>query len=134
MSDIELVIKKSKLFERLLETQFLAQGKGLHQKLNSVQHRLPDPLIRKLRFVATIRNRLVHEHCIDSLEDRWRFERTCNEAELQLRSLFAHRPLVSDGQTAEPNLVIPDCRPHRTWRVLWIAAAAAVYFLLGISS
>lgn len=87
MSDIEFVIKKSKALEALLEAEFRAEGKGLHEKLTSVQSRLPEPLVKKLRFIATMRNKLVHDSRTDRLDDRRRFEDTCDDAESQLRTL-----------------------------------------------
>jgi hypothetical protein len=36
-NDYELAIKSSKVLEGLLEDEWGAQGKGLHEKLNSVQ-------------------------------------------------------------------------------------------------
>jgi len=101
MSDIEFVIKKSKMLEAFLETEFSAEGKGLHEKLNSVQVKLPEALVKKLRFIATMRNNLVHNSEIDYLEDRQRFENTCNDAESQLRSLA--RPAYSNTGSGGPH-------------------------------
>lgn len=58
--DLTLVIVSSKHLEKLLEDKFGAEGKGLHEKITTAQH-LPEDLKRKLRRVATIRNKLVHE-------------------------------------------------------------------------
>ena len=58
--DISLVIVSSKQLESLLEQDFGATGKGLHEKISSVEE-IPLDLQRKLRKIATIRNRLVHE-------------------------------------------------------------------------
>lgn len=38
-----------------------ATGKGLHEKTSSVEATLPAALVRKLRFVASVRNKIVHE-------------------------------------------------------------------------
>jgi hypothetical protein len=58
--DLSLVIFSSKQLEALLETKFGGTGKGLHEKITSSRD-LPETLKRKLRRVATIRNKLVHE-------------------------------------------------------------------------
>ncbi|KAH9261127.1 hypothetical protein BASA81_000831 [Batrachochytrium salamandrivorans] len=58
--DLTLVIVSSKHLEKLLEEKFDAEGKGLHEKITSAKH-LPEDLKRKLRRIATIRNKLVHE-------------------------------------------------------------------------
>jgi hypothetical protein len=46
--------------ETVLET-LGATGKGLHEKTSSVEAKLPAALVRKLRFVASVRNKIVHE-------------------------------------------------------------------------
>ena len=61
MSDIELVIKKSRKLETLLKDHYYAQGKGLHQLTDNVQDRLPHDLLAQLHYIATIRNKMVHE-------------------------------------------------------------------------
>jgi hypothetical protein len=89
MSDIELTVTRCKTLESLLEQALGATGKGLHEKVTSVEKRLPQPLVKKLRFVATVRNKIVHEAGYQSLDDRAGFVRACDEAEAQLRALLA---------------------------------------------
>jgi hypothetical protein len=88
MSDYELVIKKSKHLERMLEEGFGAQGRGLHEKVSSVEGRLPGPLVKQLRFIATVRNKLVHDDKMDRLDDRRGYEDACNKAEKELALLL----------------------------------------------
>ena len=47
--------------ERLLTRYYRAEGRGLHDKLTSVAHKLPEKTQRKIRFIATIRNKAAHE-------------------------------------------------------------------------
>ncbi len=96
MSDIELAITRVKTLESLLE-QIGATGKGLHEKVTSVQARLPQPLVRKLRFVATVRNKIVHESDYQQIDDRAGFVRACDEAEAELRALCAPPRVVNKG-------------------------------------
>ncbi len=56
-----LVISASKELENILEAKFQATGKGLHEKVSSVEAQLPELLIRRIRKIASIRNKLVHE-------------------------------------------------------------------------
>lgn len=56
-----LVISASKELENILESKFQANGKGLHEKVTSVEAQLPEMLIRRIRKIASIRNKLVHE-------------------------------------------------------------------------
>src|SRR5688500_142052 len=86
MSDIELAITRVKALETLLEG-LGATGKGLHEKVTSVQNRLPQPLVKKLRFVATVRNKIVHESDYKQLDDRDGFVRACDEAEAEINAL-----------------------------------------------
>ncbi|MBR4834073.1 MAG: hypothetical protein IKU86_07065 [Thermoguttaceae bacterium] len=47
--------------ERLLTRYYKAQGRGLHDKLSSVAAKVPEKTRRKIRFIATIRNKAAHE-------------------------------------------------------------------------
>ena len=77
--DLSLVIYSSKQLESLLETKFEASGKGLHEKITSAKG-LSEPLKRKLRRVATIRNKLVHDAGFDQIPDRDKFVCTRNKS------------------------------------------------------
>ncbi|HEV3439353.1 MAG TPA: hypothetical protein VG122_18450 [Gemmata sp.] len=92
MSDIELAVTKSKALESLLEQALGATGKGLHEKVSSVQDKLPQPLVKKLRFIATVRNKIVHESSYETIDDRPGFTRACDEAEAELRAMLQPAP------------------------------------------
>ncbi|MEH0690490.1 DUF4145 domain-containing protein [Vibrio cholerae] len=83
MSDIESVITRTRKIEKLLRTQYHAEGKGLHQLVTSCEERLPHDVIGKLRYIATIRNKVVHEYDYQ-LEDPASFLNTCDECEKEL--------------------------------------------------
>ena len=89
MSDIDLAVTRSQRLEKRLERDFGASGKGLHQKVSSVEEALPDGLIKKLRLVATVRNKVVHES--GRIEERPRFLRAADEAERELARLAKGR-------------------------------------------
>jgi len=57
----ETVTEGTKEIEGILEQKFGAHGRGLHTKALSVGPQLGDGLLRKIQFVATIRNKLHHE-------------------------------------------------------------------------
>lgn len=44
--------------------------------------------MKRLRFIATVRNKLVHEADVDRLENRRDYERACDEVEKELRRLI----------------------------------------------
>ncbi|MCS6864686.1 MAG: hypothetical protein RMJ56_17800 [Gemmataceae bacterium] len=96
MSDIALAITRVKALESLLE-QLGATGKGLHEKVTSVQDRLSAELVKKLRFIATVRNKLVHDANYSQLDDRDGFVRACDEAAAELRALLAPPRVVNRG-------------------------------------
>ena len=75
MSDITLVVERSRKIESLLKVYYHAQGKGLHQLISSCEDRLPNDVIKKLRFIATMKNKVVHEKDYQ-LEDKQRFKQT----------------------------------------------------------
>ena len=97
MSDIELVVTRTKALEALLEQGLGAAGKGLHEKVTSVQEKLPPALVKKLRFVATLRNKLVHDAGYQQLDDRPGFERACTDAERELRAMTAPPVVINKG-------------------------------------
>jgi hypothetical protein len=87
MSDIELAVTRTKALESLLE-QLGATGKGLHEKVSSVEEKLAPALVKKLRFVATVRNKIVHESDYAQIDDRDGFVRACDQAEAELDAML----------------------------------------------
>ncbi|QIL85565.1 DUF4145 domain-containing protein [Vibrio sp. HDW18] len=83
MSDIEQVVLRTRKLETLLREQYHAQGKGLHQLVTSCEERLPNHMVKKLRYVATIRNKVIHEDHYQ-LEARNAFFSACQECEKAL--------------------------------------------------
>jgi hypothetical protein len=90
-NDYELVIKSSKELEHYLELEFKAHGKGLHEKISSVQADLPDNIIKKMRFLATIRNKLIHERGFDAIPDRDKFIKAFEASKYELESIAKSR-------------------------------------------
>lgn len=83
MSDIEYVVIRTRKLERLLRVQYHADGKGLHQLITSCEERLPHDVIKKLRFIATVRNKTVHEDDYQ-LDDKKGFSKACDQCEKEL--------------------------------------------------
>ncbi|UTV27831.1 DUF4145 domain-containing protein [Photobacterium atrarenae] len=104
MANIELVVTRTRRLERLLRQHYHAEGKGLHQLITSCERRLPHEIIPTLRFVATVRNKIVHEDGYQ-LDDKAGFIAACKacEAELTPRSgrfVWTMAALVVLGFTA----------------------------------
>lgn len=55
------IIKISQELEKTLERKFGAEGRGLHEKLTSVESKVAPEIRKKVRLIATIRNKAVHE-------------------------------------------------------------------------
>lgn len=85
MSDIEMAIKRTKKLEDLLENHYGATGRGLHEKVTSVETRLAPETVKSLRYVATLRNKLVHDSHYDRLDHRDSFIAACDRAERALQ-------------------------------------------------
>lgn len=77
MSAIEKAINYSKKIESLLSEELNASGKGLHEKVTSVESVLDDKLVKQVRWIATMRNKVVHESDFE-ITDIEHFEKSCN--------------------------------------------------------
>jgi hypothetical protein len=95
-NDYELVIKASKALEAQLQREFHSQGKGLHEHINSVAGQqqgggLPEAVVKKLRFIATIRNKLIHEPDFHRVPDRTVFIKVFQESTEGLTTIARQR-------------------------------------------
>ena len=77
-SDIDIVVTQSKALEALLEQKFGATGRGLHEKLSSIEYQLEAGLVKNIRWIATMRNKVVHENF--QLTNQNDFLRSCQRA------------------------------------------------------
>ncbi|WED21755.1 DUF4145 domain-containing protein [Vibrio sp. JC009] len=83
MSDIESVVTRTRRLEKLLRVRYHADGKGLHQLITSCEDRLPHDVISRLRYIATIRNKIVHQEDFQ-LDDKKQFLAVCDDCEQEL--------------------------------------------------
>ncbi|KDO27879.1 hypothetical protein SPRG_07151 [Saprolegnia parasitica CBS 223.65] len=96
-NDYELVIKCSKELEFILEHDFSATGRGLHEKISSATS-LPPELARQMRYLATIRNKLIHERGFDAIPDRANFIAKFEQSAKELETIVkARRGPSGDG-------------------------------------
>lgn len=65
------IIEYTKKIEKLLTDKYQADGRGLHSKLTSVEGELSPALVKKIRYIATIRNKLVHEEKFQDIPDNF---------------------------------------------------------------
>jgi hypothetical protein len=115
-SDLELVVQASKTLEKLLEDRYAATGRGLHEKISSVENQLNVSLTRSLRFIATVRNKLVHETEAGVLEDRDRFEEVVADAVKDLSQPEKPRTVTASSTTPPPE---PVFQPTSTRSQQW---------------
>lgn len=87
MSDIDLAVKSSKKIESTLERVLGASGKGLHEKVSSVEHKIPIALVKRIRYIATIRNKLIHEESVRKINDRSSFKAAVKHVAKELKKL-----------------------------------------------
>ncbi|MFC5511012.1 hypothetical protein ACFPOU_07725 [Massilia jejuensis] len=100
MSQIELAVTLSRRLESLLEQQHHASGKGLHEKVSSVEAKLPAELVKTLRYIATMRNSVVHEEGF-VIDDPARFSAQGDAALRQLGG--APMSSAMNGRAAGPS-------------------------------
>ncbi|MDD5697573.1 MAG: hypothetical protein PHH77_03055 [Victivallaceae bacterium] len=81
------IVERSKRLEAQLRDSG-AEGRGLHELITGVQDKLDPELLRKLRFIATIRNQAVHEPGFEPGEDFGHFIAACDETEPALRKII----------------------------------------------
>ncbi|MFC7297651.1 hypothetical protein [Herminiimonas aquatilis] len=79
-------VKYSKDIENILVESFGASGIGLHEKISSVEHALPQGMKIKLRAVATIHYEVVHAKYLE-ISYSAAHEAQCREALTDLRAL-----------------------------------------------
>ena len=92
-NDFELAIRSSKELEHVLETEFSATGKGLHEKITSAATNvnvLSPKLVRDMRYLATIRNKLVHERGFDAIPDRPQFIQRFESSSEELKTMIQY--------------------------------------------
>jgi hypothetical protein len=121
MSFLESVVQKTRRLERVLEEKYQAHGKGLHEKATSVEHKIDSNTLKQIRFIASVRNKLMHEdgYRFDGSESE--FLRKCDEAiehlTNQQRQSKTHTGAPSTpraGKAVQRNDPEPARSTHRT--------------------
>lgn len=87
MSDIDLAVRSSKRIESALVRILNARGKGLHEKLSSVEKKLPVSLVKRIRYIATVRNKMVHEDTYRKMDDRGSFKKAVKHVNKELKRM-----------------------------------------------
>ena len=108
MSKLDIVFGYTKKIEKFLETEFKAEGRGLHTKLSSIEYLLPIALIKKVRWIATVRNNMAHTEGFefDNIDD---FKSTCETVLSELEAI-SKKSSLSVGQRTAPLQLIPKAQ------------------------
>ena len=61
MSDLQTVVSGAKAIEKVLVEEFGAKGRGLYANMASSRIPIPQAMQRRIRYVAAMRNKSVHE-------------------------------------------------------------------------
>jgi hypothetical protein len=75
------VIECSQVLEKYIENNLNGKGKGLHEKITSIEDELSAKDIKSFRFIATARNNIIHEGKI--IGDSEQFKNTCEQLKLK---------------------------------------------------
>lgn len=119
--------------------QLGASGRGLHEKLSSIEGMISPPMAKKIRWIASVRNKAVHESVVEvDLED---FRKGGAQVVAYLKQLVAS---ITPKQTKHKDPQ-DSPEPDKTWAEkdgwektktvgTYMAAGAAVVAWLFISS
>ena len=82
----ESVIKNTKKIESLL-VEMGAEGQGLHKKVSSIEYLIDEKTVKSIRFIASVRNKLLHEDNFEMTSDLlYDFENACENVINNLES------------------------------------------------
>ena len=132
LSDIELVIRYSRALESLLGKRLGATGTGLHERITSVERRLSVPLVKRLRWIATMRNNVVHTDGF-ALPNAAEYEAACKKCLEELQAVKV-APKESPAARAARHQAKDQALVHDWLQLIgWFLAGfvlSAVYFIL----
>lgn len=87
---IKDVVASTKNIETILGARFGATGRGLYEKTASVTPALPDRLVKRIRYVATLRNKAMHEDGFE-INDLAAYVADCQAIAAELEQIHASR-------------------------------------------
>lgn len=90
-SDIDYVVRSTKQLRQRLVSELGAQGMSLHECLDSLASHLPEQDLRRLRFIATVRNKIINDVGTDQLDNRAGFVDAVDQANASITSFAAKR-------------------------------------------
>ena len=126
-TDIEVVVLKAKYVEHRLTYALGAHGRGLHEQITSVAQHFPASEMQHLRYVATIRNRMMHDIEYNRVENRERFLHACTAIDQAIDAILHRRePQRPPERLRTVERLIPEGIRRRIAKVcffLWSSAS-----------
>lgn len=105
-----------------------AEGRGLHEKVTSVEDKINSSLVKKIRYIASIRNKVLHEDGFE-LDSKTlsSFEFACDQVE----SALSHHRSPSSGKSTSEGIdfvkEFKNASPLRKAGIVGAAIAALVF-------
>jgi hypothetical protein len=132
MTDLNKIITSAKSIERILTEQFGGSGRGMREKLDSARYPIPEPLKKRIAYLARVRNRCVHEEGYE-LEDTEDYVRKCASVCRELQEAHAiavrvTRQRANKGSNAHPRFLIVGgvvLALAAAWWAVWSPASPA---------
>jgi hypothetical protein len=87
MRFIESVVVRSRHIEKLL-ADLGGQGKGIHERVTSISSLLPTDLFKRIRFIASVRNKVMHDHDYHFDANEREFLDTCDAVVCELQEIL----------------------------------------------
>lgn len=128
MGQIENTVEYTRKLEALLVEELGAEGRGLHEKVSSVERRLPAPLVKRLRYIASVRNKMMHDNY--QLQEPEGFYAACEQA---LSELGERIETLKSAKTADPDdAAASGLTPRAPIGLPPLAVGVVVVVLLGV--
>ena len=84
--ELAKIISSTREIETILKEKFNANGKGIHTYLDSIENKIDNQLLKDLRFIATIRNKSMHESSF-KVDNFNRYENVVKKSIIKLNSI-----------------------------------------------
>jgi hypothetical protein len=123
MSDLQIVVTGAKTIEKVLADELGGTGPGLYEKMASTRIPVPQSLQRRIRYVASMRNKNVHELRV-AIGDHVAFTERCARIVEDLRDLHAGRQLTRTSLPATPGATKP-------WTWIWAVGGLVLFLVAG---
>lgn len=112
------IIQMTQTLEYILTQRYQAEGRGLHEKLTSVENEIPERARKQIRFVATIRNVATHEDItvaeekLENVKDAYRNALAALDGKNPFEEIPYGDPLTPPKKASRISLERPN-RPHK---------------------